>query len=158
MKYERRLVNGGLTGLIQRLQGLAKREVLVGIPAEENKRDTGEINNAQLLYIHTHGSALRNIPARPVIEPAIADAQPRIARELRAAIEAASRGDKQSAEDALERTGMVGQNASRAWFTNPHNNWAPNSPGTIARKGSSRPLIDTGALRKSIIYVVRDEQ
>jgi phage gpG-like protein len=30
------------------------------------------------------------------------------------------------------------------------NGWAPNSPYTIAQKGSSRPGIDTGALRNSI--------
>lgn len=31
----------------------------------------------------------------------------------------------------------------------------PNAPKTIARKGSSKPLIDTGQLRQSITYVVR---
>jgi hypothetical protein len=30
----------------------------------------------------------------------------------------------------------------------------PNSPYTIARKGSSKPLIDTGQLRNSITYQV----
>lgn len=156
--YEHRVVNGGLVGLVGRLTSLAKREVLVGIPAEENSRDSGEINNAQLLYIHTHGSPLRHIPARPVIEPAIEYAKGRITRELQRAITAAADGDVDGAEQGLERTGMAAQNACRAWFTNPDNHWAPNSPITIAHKGSSRPLIDTGSLRKSIIYVVRDGQ
>jgi len=31
--------------------------------------------------------------------------------------------------------------------------WAPNAPSTIARKGSSKPLIDTGQLRGSIQVV-----
>jgi phage gpG-like protein len=30
----------------------------------------------------------------------------------------------------------------------------PNAPSTIARKGSSKPLIDTGRLRQSITYEV----
>ena len=30
--------------------------------------------------------------------------------------------------------------------------WIPNAPSTIAKKGSSRPLIDTGELRASINY------
>ena len=155
---ERRVVGGGLVGLVERLQNLANREVLVGIPAGENARNSGEINNAALLYIHTHGSPLRNIPARPVIEPAIEDAKDRIAREIRLALEAAGDGRADAAEQYLERAGMAAQNASRAWFTNPNNHWAPNSPRTIAQKGSSRPLIDTGSLRKSIIYVVRDKK
>ena len=32
--------------------------------------------------------------------------------------------------------------------------WTPNAPSTIAKKGSSRPLIDTGELRASINYKV----
>ena len=32
--------------------------------------------------------------------------------------------------------------------------WTPNAPSTIAKKGSSRPLIDTGELRASITYKV----
>jgi hypothetical protein len=64
---------------------------------------------------------------------------------------------------------VQGQNIARAWFTNPANNWAPNSDITIngskpdkngkqfiKGKGSDQPLIDTGELRKSIIYVVKD--
>jgi hypothetical protein len=34
--------------------------------------------------------------------------------------------------------------------------WAPNSPVTVKMKGSSRPLIDTGAMRQSVTYVVED--
>lgn len=32
--------------------------------------------------------------------------------------------------------------------------WTPNSAATIAKKGSSRPLVDTGELRASITYRV----
>lgn len=32
--------------------------------------------------------------------------------------------------------------------------WAPNAPSTVRAKGSDRPLIDTGALRQSVTYVV----
>ena len=33
--------------------------------------------------------------------------------------------------------------------------FAPNAPSTIRRKGSSRPLIDTGRMRQSVSYVIR---
>lgn len=33
----------------------------------------------------------------------------------------------------------------------------PNAPSTIAEKGSSKPLIDSGQLRSSITYLVRDK-
>lgn len=34
--------------------------------------------------------------------------------------------------------------------------WRPNSPQTIRRKGSSRPLMDTGALRQGATYAIRN--
>ncbi len=32
--------------------------------------------------------------------------------------------------------------------------WEPNAPSTIAKKGSSKPLIDTGRMRQSIVYTI----
>lgn len=36
-------------------------------------------------------------------------------------------------------------------------NTPPNSPVTIARKGSSKPLVDTGLMRSSVSFQVRSE-
>jgi hypothetical protein len=66
-------------------------------------------------------------------------------------------GDYATAVKKMKRAAMAGQNAARKWFTDPANHWAPNTPGTIARKGSDRPLIDTGALRQSIIGIIKEE-
>ena len=71
----------------------------------------------------------------------------------------AMESNEEMAMKHLSLAGMYGQNASRSWFTNPKNNWPPNSPAVIAakkRKGSTepKPLIDTGDLRKSITYFV----
>ena len=154
MVIERKTQCGGIAGLISRLSNLSKVAVYVGVPADKSSRNAAGINNAELLYIHTNGSPLRNIPARPVIEPALEANKGRIMKQYSAADTAAAEGDSAKFERALHRTGLAGQNAARAWFTDPRNGWAPNSPVTIARKGSSRPLIDTGALRKSIVYVI----
>lgn len=132
-----------------------KYDTLVGIPAEGASRQGEPINNAELLYIHTNGSPVRNIPPRPVIEPAIEDAGEQISADMGKAATMAIDGNVESAKGQLARAGMRGQNVSRAWFTNSKNGWAPNSAETIRRKGSSRPLIDHGELRKSITYVVR---
>jgi len=69
---------------------------------------------------------------------------------------AASDGDEVGVMNALKRTGMDAASRVRMWFVNPKNLWAPNSPRTVKRKGSDRPLIDTGQLRKSITYVIRN--
>ena len=43
-----------------------------------------------------------------------------------------------------------------AFDTEGFGEWAPNSPYTIQRKGSSMPLIDKGALRKKVTYEVEE--
>jgi hypothetical protein len=150
-------------------------DVLVGIPQEEASRDEGGIDNVSLLYIHTNGSPAKGIPARPVIEPAIEKEKDYIAEMLGNALDAALSGNEGAAMRILNKIGMEGKNFARAWFTNPANNWPPNAEITvkggvlwenvrtgkklvIKGKRSSRPLIDTGSLRKSITYVVKPKE
>jgi hypothetical protein len=144
--------------LAARLEKLKNAAVYVGIPQDKNLRTVGEITNAQLLYIHTHGSALRNIPARPVIEPAIAkpENKVRITSELKQAAQSALEGDDQAVHEHLSKAGALGANAAKRQFTDPANGWAPNAPSTIAQKGSDKPLIDTGELRRDITYFVKE--
>lgn len=120
----------------------------------------GEIRNAQLLFVHTHGSMAMGIPARPVIEPAIEfpSNKQAITEELNIAAKKQLDDKHSEAVNAMKRAGQEGQNAARDWFTNPANSWAPNKPETIRRKGSSRPLIDTGILRSSIIWVMGEDK
>ena len=112
---------------------------------------------AHSLYVQTHGSPAYAIPPRPVLEPAIRDSKAAIGKQIAGAYRAAMHGDMAGAERGLELAGMVAQNAARAWFENPKNQWPPNSARTIKAKGSNSPLIDTGEMRKSITYVIRDK-
>jgi hypothetical protein len=123
----------------------------------DTEMDQGEpYSKAFEMYIQSHGSPLWHSPPRPMIEPAIAKAASKISVEMAEAGKAALNGIKQKMMTHLKRAGMIGQNAARAWFTDPENNWDPNAPETIAQKGSDRPLIDTGELRKSIVYILRE--
>lgn len=139
-------------------------DVLVGIPQKNNSRDDPKepITNAELLFVHTKGSPLRRIPARPVIEPAIENDQEVISDMLKEVIIYVLDGNYEEAYKALEMAGLEGQNAAQDWFDNPSNGWPPNSPRTAEikkAKGSTdpRPLIDTNEMRKAITYVVRKE-
>lgn len=116
------------------------------------------VTNAELLFIHTNGSELRNIPARPVIEPAIEDNENKAAilAEMQSAADAGLSG--QDPTVYFKRAGFAAQRAAQNWFTNPKNHWAPNSPFTIKEKGSDKPLIDTGAMRAAITFVVTDRE
>ena len=157
----------GMLELQKRLEELRQSEVLVGIPAANAPRQGQAINNASLLYVMTHGSALKHIPPRPVIEPAIALNKKLITPHLAAAAkamitepmskggEAKVSGNPQLAERELNLAGTVAVNSIKRFFTDSRNNWAPNAPSTIKKKGSSRPLIDTGAFRRAFTYIIR---
>lgn len=146
------------------LQFLKDTTVYVGVPENKTvrRKEDGEkvaITNAELMFIHTNGSPRNNIPARPVIEPAIEDDKERISKMFKDAGQTMINQGKDAAMKKLKLIGMRAQNVCRAWFVNPKNNWPPNSPATIAAKRAKgatkpRPLIDTGQLRRSIIYFV----
>lgn len=142
--------------IMQTLKNLMNTDVLVGIPEAESSRPGEMVTNAELLFIHTNGSPLKGIPARPVIEPAIENKKDKVADKLKVAMNKALEGDEAGARKSLEAAGMYGQNIARGWFTNPDNGWPPNAESTIKAKGSDKPLIDTGEMRKAITYVVRD--
>lgn len=149
----------GMTNLDAALADIERSDVLVGIPQARNSRDGEPIGNAALMFILTHGSPLHGIPATPVIEPAIAADGNRqiISGELKDGAKALLDRNATQATASLRRAGTAGSNAAKAWFTDPRNNWPPNKPSTIRRKGSDRRNIDTGALRRAITFVLRQE-
>ncbi len=171
--------------LLESLNTLAKKTVCIGVPDSTEHPDT-KITNSELMYIHTNGvrdttmiramqhdidagkpysavhefyvhekgSPLWNVPPRPILEPAMENGKEQLAELMKDAAGDALEG--KNITQSLEKVGLQGQNIARAWFTNPNNNWAENSDETIKRKKSDKPLINTGELRKSIIYVIKD--
>jgi len=143
-----------LSAVLEAFEELFTNQALVGIPEEDSVRLNDSVSNAQLLYIHSNGSSVNNIPARPVIEPAIEHEKEQIASLLQSAAEAAANGDRRSALAGLEKAATHGANLSQDWFTNQANGWPELKRETIKRKGSDRPLVDTDEMRKSITYKV----
>lgn len=131
-------------------------EVVVGITEETNAdRDHG-FNNAGLLYMHENGVPSKNIPPRPVLKPAIAQesVKDELATLMQDAMEQALvYGDKEKAEELMNKAGMKGRDACKNYILG--GNLAPNKDSTIRKKGSSQPLVDTGSLIGSITYAVR---
>lgn len=173
----------GAVAFTRRMAGLSKLTAYVGVPAagrdarteqlltmagktkskkklaKLKKAADSDVNNAELLFLFEHGSPINKMPARRVLGPAVeADGNRQaIANELAASVKATLSGDRELAESKMLRAALAGQNASRKWFTDGRNGWAPNTPGTIRRKGSDKPGIDTGAMRAAIVGVVREE-
>lgn len=132
---------------------LGKMDVLVGIPQETNA-DHGGITNAALLYIHTNGSPAKGIPPRPTIQPAVQNpaVKLRLQDMFGRAMLMALMGNIPGAMKTYNQIGQIGANEAKKMFGAVP---PPLKPATIKAKGSSATLIDTGALRNAITYVVR---
>lgn len=137
--------------LLKKLESMKNFDLLVGVPQDEAEREEGEITNAQLMFIHSEGSPVRNIPPRPVIDITLKEEKEKINQKFKKALNVILNGGNPSVE--LEKLGIYITNKIKAKFGSE--DLAPLQPSTIKAKGSDRPLIDTGQLRNSITYVVR---
>ncbi len=155
------MIKNGLPALLDRLNGLTRKDVLVGVPQENDARkgtDEMVMNNATLAFIHDRGSPAANIPARPFMQPGITRVKNRLINEMHDAAATVLQGGEDTV--AFDNAGLIAQRSIRAVI-----NDGPPPPledSTIAarkRRGrlSEKPLVDTGQLRNSITYVVRDK-
>lgn len=154
-----------LGDVLASMRGLAEGAVLVGIPAEDafRKPEPGEpkdVNNAMLGYVHELGSPAKNIPARPFLIPGVRNAQEKIAdlfeRDIKRQL---GPGGGRDMDQTLHAVGLVAQSAVRAKITDGP--FVPLKPQTLSKRRAkgrtgTSPLIDTGQLKNSINYVVKD--
>ena len=150
-------LHDGLPDMLRRMAAVAQRDVLVGIPAGE-QRDDGP-TNAEIGYQNEFGSPANNIPARPHLIPGVAAVQDKAVARLTQAASAAATGRMSDAERHLHAAGLIAQNSVRRTLTTAA--YRPLSERTLAERRArgrtgTKPLIDTGQYRNSITYVVRD--
>ena len=178
---------GGAKALMDRMRQLSSQKVCVGVPAEDAERKDSDVNNADLVYIHTHGVRPPNVRAEMQTNinkgvkysaamqmyirehgsfayqvPPRPIIEPAIENSKESIGELLGNAAKQTAEGknvqkALEAVGLEAQEDVKDWFTDSKNGWAPNAESTIKKKKSNKPLIDTGALQGSITFVIRGD-
>ncbi len=130
------------------------RHVRVGIQGSEAlERHAGsDYTNAQVASVHEFGSADGHMPERSFIRATIDDN----AKEIKALGKQLWMGvidGKLSVTQSLE---ILGQKVVAMVRKRIRSRIAPPlDPATVARKGSSVPLIDTGQLVQSITYEVK---
>ena len=117
--------------------------VTVGIHESQANRGDGT-NNAEIGAYNHYGTD--GIPARPFLDVGVESVIKDINRAVSNCIQ---KGDS---DKALAQMGVIASGGVKTYLTELDS--PPNAPSTIKKKGSSNPLIDTGALRASIRYEV----
>lgn len=130
--------------------------VTVGIQgteaAEVRQDDEGtDVTMAQIAAWNEFGVPEHNVPARPFMRTAARRFRKKWTKAFRVRLKEALLG-RMTAVNAGSIVGNVARADVQATIV--RGPWVPNAPYTIARKGSTRPLIDTGQMRQSIRYEV----
>jgi phage gpG-like protein len=126
------------------LKSLNNIEIRVGINQFASRAGEG-LSVAEYAYANEFGTD--NIPARPFISTAFDENLDKLKNKIQSNISAVFEDQKtlQSAisEIAYLASGDIVRKIDSIFYP-------PNSPATIKRKGSSKPLIDSGRMRASI--------
>lgn len=147
----------GLNRIIVTLkEELSDVVIKVGVQAKDKTVKRGKGGNirntdqplAAIAAIHEFG--LGGMPQRSFLRSAFDENKPMINKMGDRIVNSAIKGI--STETALNQLGNVVQGMVQKKIVDGP--FVPNSPATIKRKKSSRPLIDTGHLRQSIRYVI----
>lgn len=130
------------------LEQLAKMEVQVGFQADSGSYENGA-TLAEVAAYNELGTS--STPARPFMRKSFENHE----KELQNACDQVNKtlakgGTTQQALDELGAfvKGLVQEEIVSGDF-------APNADSTIAKKGSDKPLIDTGFMRQSVNYQVK---
>jgi hypothetical protein len=135
----------GYSAILDTLHAAAGARVLVGVRGAENS------DVLQYAAANEFGTEDGRVPERSFLRSTIDENHERYGKLMRIAVLKVIRG-KASPEEALGIVGIqvVGDVQRKIRSHVP----PPNAPSTIAAKGSSVTLIDSGRLRQSIDYVV----
>ena len=144
-----------LQGVVVNFKKLASREIAVGFPAGECEAYPDGTSVAQVAASHVFGVG---VPQRDFMALAKGDIAEKTRPILEKIVEISSNrsglGDAQKVDRLQNAAGMAAQSAIRQAIVDLDT--PPNSPATIAAKGSDNPLIDTGHMKDSVTWVVRE--
>lgn len=136
-------------GFDKTLKETQRLGILVGFFPEAHYPDGTPV--AYVAAIHEFGYPQGNIPARSFFRPTVAQKQVEWGSQVAGAIRGALRGSV-ALPEAFELIG--GQAAGDVSRTISKITEPPLAPETVRRKGSSKPLVDTGLLIQSVNHKV----
>lgn len=130
------------------LEELIKLEVAVGYQEGLTYPDGTSV--AEVAIYNDLGTV--HSPSRPFMRDSINGHKQEIEQFMQRQAKGIANGKK--AKDVLEQIGAFQTKLIQKEIV--QGDFVPNSPATIRKKGSSTPLIDTGLMRQSVHFVVRE--
>lgn len=143
----------GYSAAMKRIREIGGHYVTVGVHASEGARQGAEADNVLIASVHEFGTADGRVPQRSFIRSTI-DSRAKDIEEVRKKLHAQVVDGKLTPKQASDILGQWVEAAMRKTISS--NIPPPLQPETIAAKGSSVSLIDTGQLRASIRAITHE--
>lgn len=132
----------------KQIDELREKEVFIGFQSGEVTDDRG-VDMAQIAMWNELGTSTS--PSRPFLRMSVdenaSDINDMCGKQLKSIAEGGT------AEQCLKQVGVFGVSLVQEKIVS--GSYAPNAPSTVKKKGSDKPLIDTGRMRQSVKYVIR---
>ena len=135
---------------LSEIKKLTESVIHVGFQADQSHYENGT-DLVDVAAYNEFGAS--DIPARPFMKQSFENHEPELKAACTAAYQKVSAGG--TAEQALKELGAFAKGLIQEEIAN--GSFEPNAPSTIRKKGSERPLIDTGFMRQSVNYVIKKE-
>lgn len=135
----------------------SRKQLAIGYPIGTKGTSTNYPDGTSVLLVaaaNNFGAPSRGIPARDFMDKGAVSALEKTGPIAEALIPALNAG-KITMDQVLAKLGPVAVAAFQQAiidFDEP-----PNAPSTIAAKGSSNPLVDTGLLNQTLTHIVRNK-
>lgn len=145
------------------LQDMPKKNILVGFPAGEVNTAAeakygveGQEDIATYAAKNDFGSFSEGVPSRPFLSKCF-DNEANMKKYENDAVKVLTEAafNNRNSDRYAEQLGFVAVAIVQKNINN--GNWTPNSAVTIAKKGSSKPLIDTGTMAQAVTTWVKNK-
>ena len=139
----------------EEIEKLVKMQVRVGYQQGKNfhEEEGKKVDILDVAMFNELGTS--RIPSRPFMRDSVDDNAESITKFCQAQLKGIANGSK-DAETVMKAIGAM--QVGLVQKTIVEGNFTPNAPRTIAKKGSDKPLIDTGLMRQSVHYVITDKK
>ena len=124
---------------------------LPDVPKLEEDGSAGALTLGEVALVNEFGSQDGHVPERAAWRLGLLHGQPRFNRLNTVNLRLVAEG-KKPRDQALGELGEMGVAAVKTEILD--GSFTPNAPSTIARKGSSHPLIDTAQERQSVTWEI----
>ena len=140
------------------IENLKRLQVRVGFQDDgtmASKREGDSVTDAEVSLLDVamwNELGTANSPSRPFLRNSVDDNASKISAFCRAQLKRIAQGSA-DAQDILKKIGVMQKGLVQEKIAN--GSFEANAPSTVKKKGSDKPLIDTGRMRQSVSYVVR---